>query len=120
MPTCGLSGQSQIETATSSADTSPLAINNGLPTTDDGQSSQFIDSHCHLDDPAFDADRDAVIERARAAGIKFLLSIGGSEPETFGSGIALADRYDWIYTTVGLHPHEAKRFDAQVADSLQS
>ena len=80
----------------------------------------YIDSHCHLDDPAFDADRDAVIERARAAGIKFLLSIGGSEPETFGSGIALAERYDWIFTTVGLHPHEAKRFDAQVADSLQS
>ena len=38
----------------------------------------YVDSHCHLDDPAFDADRDAVIERARAAGLAYLLTIGGA------------------------------------------
>ncbi len=67
----------------------------------------FLDSHCHLDDSAFDADRDAVIERARAAGIAYLLTIGGSRPDEVGSGVPIASKHDWIYTSAGIHPHEA-------------
>jgi TatD DNase family protein len=80
----------------------------------------FVDSHCHLDDAAFDADRDAVIGRARAAGLQWLLTIGGSTPETLGSGLAFAGKHNWIYTTAGLHPHEAKRWGEPVADSLRA
>ena len=70
----------------------------------------FLDSHCHLDDSDFDADRDAVIERARAAGLKYLVTIGcGKGPDDLGVGIPIAARHDWVYTTVGIHPHEAAR-----------
>jgi len=69
----------------------------------------FVDSHCHLDDARFDADRDEVIERAHQAGVRWLLTVsGGSGPDDLPSGVPLAQRYDWIYTTAGIHPHEAK------------
>jgi TatD DNase family protein len=69
----------------------------------------FVDSHCHLDDAQFDADREQVIERAHSAGVRYLLTVsGGSGPDDLASGVPIAARYDWIYTTVGIHPHEAK------------
>lgn len=70
----------------------------------------FVDSHAHLGDADFDADREAVIERARAAGLRYLLAIGGGTgPGELGSAISLTDRHEWIYATVGFHPHEAQR-----------
>lgn len=69
----------------------------------------FVDSHCHLDDARFDADREEVIVRARRAGIRYLLTVsGGSGPDDLASGVPIAADYDWIYTTAGIHPHEAK------------
>jgi TatD DNase family protein len=69
----------------------------------------FVDSHCHLDDAQFDADREQVIERAHSAGVRYLLTVsGGSGPDDLASGVPIAARYDWIYTTTGIHPHEAK------------
>jgi TatD DNase family protein len=57
----------------------------------------------------FDADRDAVIERARAAGVTTILAIGsGTGPGSLDCAIDLADRFDWVYATIGIHPHEAK------------
>ena len=70
----------------------------------------LVDSHCHLDDPAFDADRDAVIERARAAGLRYLLSIGGAAgPDHLGSALEIAERHEWVYAAAGIHPHEAAK-----------
>jgi TatD DNase family protein len=73
--------------------------------------SQFlVDSHAHLDDSQFEADRDAVIERARAAGVKYLLAVsGGAGPDDLASAVPIAEGHDWIYATVGIHPHEAAR-----------
>jgi len=69
----------------------------------------FVDSHCHLDDARFDADREEVIHRAHGAGVRYLLTVsGGSGPDDLASGVPIAARYDWIYTTAGIHPHEAK------------
>jgi TatD DNase family protein len=69
---------------------------------------QFVDSHAHLDGSEFDADRDAVIERARAAGLRYLLVIGGaSGPEQMGAALDIAETHDWIYAAAGIHPHEA-------------
>ena len=69
----------------------------------------FVDSHCHLDDAQFDADREEVIERARAGGLLVLLTVGGgSGPDDLAAGVPIAERYDWIYTSAGIHPHEAK------------
>ena len=69
----------------------------------------YIDSHAHLDGAAYAEDRDAVLERARAAGVGTIVSIGNGEgPETADCGIRLAERYEGIYATVGVHPHEAR------------
>jgi TatD DNase family protein len=70
---------------------------------------QIIDSHAHLEFPQFDEDRDAMLERARAAGIETLLAIGsGTGPDRLNAAIPFAEKHDWIYATVGIHPHEAK------------
>ena len=70
---------------------------------------KIIDSHAHLEFPQFDEDRDAMLERARAAGVETLLAIGsGTGPERLDAAIPFAEQHDWIYATVGIHPHEAK------------
>jgi TatD DNase family protein len=68
----------------------------------------LVDSHCHLDDRQFDADREAVIERALAGGISKMLAIGtGEGPPDLEAAIRLADRYDIIHATAGIHPQYA-------------
>lgn len=80
----------------------------------------FVDSHCHLDDERFDADREEVIERARKAGCRYLLTVsGGSGPDDLASGVPIAARYEWIYTTAGIHPHEAKGAEARHFELLR-
>ncbi len=70
----------------------------------------LIDSHCHLDSPEFDADRDAVIERALEAGVDHMMAIGtGSGPPDLEAGVRLADKYPAFYATVGIHPHDAAK-----------
>jgi TatD DNase family protein len=70
----------------------------------------LIDSHCHLDSQEFASDREAVIERAFAAGIENLVAIGtGSGPPDLEAGIRLADQYAAFYATVGVHPHDAAK-----------
>jgi TatD DNase family protein len=73
----------------------------------------LIDSHAHLDAPAFDADRDAVIQRAREQGVEIMLEIAGSDVArgSLAVGVKLAAEYPFIYAAVGLHPHEASLYD---------
>ena len=53
--------------------------------------NKLLDSHAHVDDPDFDADREAVIERARAAGLRYLLAVGGGTgPDNLEAPITLA------------------------------
>ena len=69
----------------------------------------LIDSHAHIDFPQFAQDREEMLERARVAGVNTILAIGtGPGPEQLDAAIPFAEAYDWIYTTVGIHPHEAK------------
>lgn len=69
----------------------------------------FIDSHCHLDGHRFDSDREEVIARAKAAGLGGALTIGtGEGPGTLDCAIKLAQKYEFLYATVGIHPHEAQ------------
>jgi TatD DNase family protein len=71
---------------------------------------KLVDSHCHLDDEQFAADRDATIERARAAGVERMMAIGtGSGPPDLEAGIRLAEGYPFVYATVGVHPHDAAK-----------
>jgi TatD DNase family protein len=66
----------------------------------------LIDSHCHLDFPDFAGDLDGVVERARAAGVERMVTIGTRVDKAPGV-VEIAERYDDIFFTVGTHPHEA-------------
>jgi TatD DNase family protein len=71
---------------------------------------KLVDSHCHLDDPKFDEDRERVIERALAAGIETMMAIGtGDGPADLETAVRLADRHACIYATIGIHPHDASK-----------
>jgi TatD DNase family protein len=71
---------------------------------------ELVDSHAHIDFPQFADDREAMLERARAAGVTALLAIGtGPGPEKLDAALPFADQYDWIYATIGIHPHEAQQ-----------
>jgi TatD DNase family protein len=73
----------------------------------------FIDSHCHIDGPEFDADREDVIARAHNAGVDTMLNVGTGDPHSgaFERAVALAERHEEIYAAIGVHPHDAKLFD---------
>lgn len=80
----------------------------------------WIDSHCHVTADRFDADRSAVLDRAFEAGVEALLSIGsGYGLEGNAHAIALADSDPRVFATVGVHPHEAARCDAEVERRLR-
>jgi TatD DNase family protein len=66
----------------------------------------LVDSHCHLDFPDFGPELDAVVQRARAAGVATMLTIG-TRLSAFEGVRAIAERYDDIWCSVGVHPHEA-------------
>ncbi len=70
---------------------------------------QIVDSHAHLEMEQFDADRAEMLGRARLAGVEALLAIGsGSSPtERLDAAIPFAEEHEWIYATVGIHPHDA-------------
>jgi TatD DNase family protein len=69
----------------------------------------FIDSHAHLEFPQYDGKGAEVLARAQAAGVERILAIGsGTGPGSLDCALQFAERYDWIFATVGIHPHEAK------------
>jgi TatD DNase family protein len=66
----------------------------------------YIDSHCHLDGPRFDSDRDQVLDRARQVGVANILCIGTGD--TLDCALKIASQHSFIYASIGIHPHEAK------------
>ncbi len=73
----------------------------------------IADSHAHLDMPQFDADRDDVVRRARAAGVELILTIGTASPDdrSIETTLELAEAYDFVHAGVGVHPHDARLAD---------
>ncbi len=70
----------------------------------------MIDSHCHLDSERFREDREAVIDRALAAGITRMMSIGtGDGPPDIECALRIAESHEAVYATVGVHPHDAAK-----------
>jgi TatD DNase family protein len=82
----------------------------------------FIDSHCHIDGPEYDADRADVIARARDAGVGTMLNVGTGDPHSgvFERAVELAEKHPEIYAAVGVHPHDAKLFDDAAEHHLLS
>jgi TatD DNase family protein len=69
----------------------------------------LVDSHAHLEGERYDADRAEVLARARETGVQTIVAIGsGTGPGSLDCGIKLAEQHDFIYATIGIHPHEAK------------
>ena len=69
----------------------------------------LVDSHAHLEMEQFSADRELVLERARDAGVATIVAIGsGTGPGSLDCGIQLAEQHEFVYATIGIHPHEAK------------
>jgi TatD DNase family protein len=69
----------------------------------------LIDSHAHLDFSQFDDDRDAMLNRARQAGVGTLLAVGiGNGPDQMRAAIPYAESRNWIFATTGIHPCEAR------------
>ncbi len=78
----------------------------------------LIDTHTHLDDARYEEDREAMIARARAADVDTLVTIG-CDLSTSRAAVTLADRYPFVYATVGVHPHEVRQIGDDWYDELR-
>lgn len=78
----------------------------------------IIDTHAHVDVADYDEDREAVIERARENGVQYMLNIGCDIESSYRS-MELAEQYDFIYATAGIHPHDVKSIDADTYAHLR-
>ena len=67
----------------------------------------IIESHTHMDDSAFDEDRESLIQEIKNSGIEYMMNISASLTSIKAS-IELAKKYDFIYTSVGVHPSETE------------
>ncbi len=80
----------------------------------------LIDSHCHIDGERFDADRDEVVKRAKDVGVVTMLNVGTGDPHSddFRRAVAVADKYENVFASVGVHPHDAKLYDDKAENHL--
>lgn len=79
----------------------------------------MVDTHAHLDDDAFDADRDDVLARARDAGVEAIINVAFSEAR-WASTLALAHRNTGVFAALGVHPHEADAWSTAVEARLDA
>ncbi|MEZ4485725.1 MAG: YchF/TatD family DNA exonuclease [Syntrophotaleaceae bacterium] len=82
------------------------------------ESLTFIDTHAHLDSGRFTADLPQVLDAARAAGVRYILTIG-CDLASSRAAVELAARYPEVYAAVGIHPHDAQQVDDQALDELK-
>jgi len=78
----------------------------------------MIDSHAHLDFKEFDKDREEVIRRFFESGGKKIINVG-CDLKSSARSIALAEKYENIFASVGVHPHDADTFDAGALKKLE-
>ncbi|GLI51208.1 deoxyribonuclease [Tepidanaerobacter syntrophicus] len=77
----------------------------------------FVDVHAHLDDEAFDTDRQEMIKKIEEAGI--IVVNAGSDMASSRFSVKLAEEFDFIYACVGIHPHEAKKVEKDYLTELE-
>ena len=77
----------------------------------------LVDSHCHLDFPDFEGERDDVVRRAREAGVGWMVTIG-TRLDAFDQVLAIAEAYENVFCTVGIHPHDVANEAGARADRL--
>ena len=80
----------------------------------------LIDSHAHIQGKEYAGDVEAVITRARDAGVDKIIAVGGAgEMSSNDDAVALANLYENVYATVGMHPHDAKDVGAEELENLR-
>lgn len=79
---------------------------------------ELIDTHCHLNDEQYDADLNEVVERARSAGVAWLINVG-YDVDSSRKAIRQASLYSWLKATVGIHPHDAETATANALEELE-
>ncbi|MCF8113006.1 MAG: TatD family hydrolase [Desulfotignum sp.] len=79
----------------------------------------LFDSHCHIDDPCYDADMDAVFERAQKAGVR-AMAIAGVDTDTAKKAVKIAAGKNNVITAVGIHPHDAVHCSSDTLAALVS
>jgi TatD DNase family protein len=82
----------------------------------------FIDSHAHIDGDDFDNDREAVIERAHAAGVSVILNVGTGDPHSgaLERAVELGKAHKNVYTAIGTHPHDARLYDDAAEEKIKN
>ena len=86
----------------------------------------FVDSHAHIDGPEYDDDREQVIARAHAAGVRTILNVGTGDPHSgsFERAVSLTGSHRSVYAAIGVHPHDAKLYndaaEAKINDLIES
>src|SRR3989339_163131 len=85
---------------------------------DTAQTPSIFDCHLHLQDPAFDADREEAIERAEAGGV-FLLAVNGTSPADWPAVADIAGRHKCVLPCYGLHPWFAQDQEADWPAELE-
>ena len=80
----------------------------------------FVDSHCHIDGEAFDEDRDEVVQNAKDAGVLAMLCVGTGNPHNgeIAKAVATAKKYENVFASVGVHPHDARLYDEKAENHL--
>ena len=78
----------------------------------------LVDSHAHLQWASFDRDREEVIGRAREVGVEYIVNIG-FDVDGSRRAVELAERFEGLYATVGIHPHNASQMNDVVLDELR-
>ena len=78
----------------------------------------LFDTHAHLNDPAFDPDREALMESFADAGVGLVMNAGCSL-ESSRDIVAMADRYPWLYASVGSHPDSADEVNEEVLEEYR-
>lgn len=79
----------------------------------------LIDTHCHLDFPDFEAERDDIVARAHAAGVKQMITIS-TRVKAFPTILAIAEKYPSVFCSVGTHPHNAdEELDVPVSELVE-
>ncbi|MFH1823974.1 MAG: TatD family hydrolase [Candidatus Firestonebacteria bacterium] len=78
----------------------------------------IIDTHAHLDDERYNFDRDEVIKRAKSSGIEYIINVG-TDKESNEFSLKLTRKYDNIYATIGIHPHNVENTDDNIFNNIE-
>ena len=78
----------------------------------------YFDSHAHFDDEKYNENRDSLIREMNENGVDYIINIG-ADMKSSQNSIELAKKYDFIYATIGVHPHEVEKMTEEDIKDLE-